>query len=299
MARTVRGARVLITGAASGMGLLYAERAVREGARDVVLWDRDEAGLTRLTDRLRAEVLAGRTVTAWGAAAGSPSSAAGGSAAGTRIHPYVVDLRELGGIAQAAQAVRKELGGVDVLVNNAGIVRGKFFWEHDNGDDTRATMQVNALAPMYTTREFLRGMIASRREARIVNIASAAGTLANPRMSVYAASKSAVINWSDSLRLELEQQGYGHVKVTTVAPSYIDTGMFEGARGPLLTPILTPEYVVDRVWRAMLAGKPVLMLPWSVGLAKTLKGVLPTRAWDVVAGRLFGVYNSMDEFTGR
>lgn len=298
MARTVRGARVLITGAASGMGLLYAERAVREGARDVVLWDLDEAGLTRLTDRLRAEVLAGRTVTAWGAPAGSPSSGAGGAASGTSIHPYVVDLRELGGIAQAAQSVRKELDGVDVLVNNAGIVRGKFFWEHDKGDDTRATMQVNALAPMYTTREFLPGMIASAREARIVNIASAAGTVSNPRMSVYAASKSAVINWSDSLRLELEQEGYGHVKVTTVAPSYIDTGMFEGARGPLLTPILTPEYVVDRVWRAMLAGKPVLLLPWSVGLAKTLKGVLPTRAWDAV-GRLFGVYSSMDEFTGR
>ncbi|QNE36518.1 SDR family NAD(P)-dependent oxidoreductase [Leifsonia shinshuensis] len=299
MARTVRGARVLITGAASGMGLLYAERAVREGAKAVVLWDRDEAGLTRLTDRLRGEVLAGRTVTAWGAPAGSPSSATGSRNAGTSIHPYVVDLRELGGIAQAAQSVRKELDGVDVLVNNAGIVRGKFFWEHDNGDDTRATMQVNALAPMYTTREFLPGMISSPREARIVNIASAAGTLANPRMSVYAASKSAVINWSDSLRLELEQQGYGHVKVTTVAPSYIDTGMFEGARGPLLTPILTPEYVVDRVWRAMLAGKPVLLLPWSVGLAKTLKGVLPTRAWDALAGRLFGVYSSMDEFTGR
>ena len=181
----------------------------------------------------------------------------------------------------------------------AGIVRGKFFWEHDNGGDTRATMQVNALAPMYTTREFLPGMLSSAREARIVNIASAAGTLANPRMSVYAASKWAVIGWSDSLRIELEQEGFGHVKVTTVAPSYIDTGMFEGARGPLLTPVLTPEYVVDRVWRAMLAGKPMLLLPWSVGLAKTLKGVLPTRAWDALAGRVFGVYGSMDHFTGR
>ncbi|KQR53371.1 3-oxoacyl-ACP reductase [Leifsonia sp. Leaf336] len=297
MARTVRGARVLITGAASGMGRLYAERAVLEGARAVVLWDRDAAGLTRLADRLRTEVLTGRTATAWGAPAGSPSSANGRS--GTSIHPYTVDLGELGGIAQAAQSVRKELGGVDVLINNAGIVRGKYFWEHDNGDDTRATMQVNALAPMYTTREFLPAMIASSREARIVNIASAAGTLANPRMSVYAASKWAVIGWSDSLRIELDQQGFGHVKVTTVAPSYIDTGMFEGARGPLLTPVLTPEYVVDRVWKAMLAGKPMLMLPWSVGLAKTLKGVLPVRVWDLLADRVFGVYTSMDEFTGR
>jgi all-trans-retinol dehydrogenase (NAD+) len=63
--------------------------------------------------------------------------------------------------------------------------------------------------------------------------------------------------------------------------------------------VLTPEYVVDRVWRSMLAGKPMLMLPWSVGLAKTLKGILPMRAWDAVAGRVFGVYSSMDDFIGR
>lgn len=297
MARTVRGARVLITGAASGMGRLYAERAVREGARAVVLWDRDEFALTRLTERLRKEVLAGRTAAAWGAPPRSPSSAAGVPA--TSVHPYSIDLGELGAIAQTAQAVRKDVGGIDILINNAGIVRGKLFWEHDNGEDTRPTMQVNALAPMYIAREFLPGMLESPREARIVNIASAAGTLANPRMSVYAASKWAVIGWSDSLRIELSQEGYGHVKVTTVAPSYVDTGMFEGARGPLLTPVLTPEYVVDRVWSAMLAGRPTLMLPWSVGLAKTLKGVLPTRAWDALAGRVFGVYSSMDEFVGR
>jgi short-subunit dehydrogenase len=296
MTRTVRGARVLITGAASGMGALYAERAVREGARAVVLWDRNEAALDDVVAELRAIVMSEREATPWGAP-GSPSSAAGRPA--TTIHPFVLDLGELGAIAQTAQVVRKELDGIDVLINNAGIVRGKYFWEHDNGDDTRPTMQVNALAPMYITREFLPGMIESAREARVVNIASAAGTVSNPRMSVYAASKWAVIGWSDSLRLELLQQGFGHVKVTTVAPSYIDTGMFEGARGPLLTPVLAPEYVVDRVWRAMLAGKPMLLLPWSVGLAKTLRGVLPLRVWDVLADRVFGVHTSMNDFTGR
>src|SRR5262249_52819423 len=147
--------------------------------------------------------------------------------------------------------------------------------------------------------EFLPGMLASPRAARIVNIASAAGTIANPRMSVYAASKWAVIGWSDSLRLELEQEGHRNVRVTTVAPSYVDTGMFAGARGPVLPPVLPPEYVVERVWRAMLAGRPLLLLPWSVGLARTLRGVLPTRAWDALAGRVLGVYRSMDEFVGR
>jgi all-trans-retinol dehydrogenase (NAD+) len=276
MSRTVRGARVLITGAASGMGRLYARRAVAEGARDVILWDKNTKSLGEAVRELTAE---------------APD--------GTSVHPFTVNIADLGAIAQTAQKVRKVAGNPDVLINNAGIVRGAYFWEHDSGDDTRATMQVNALAPMYITREFLPGMIDNPyREARIVNIASAAGLVSNPRMSVYAASKWAVIGWSDSLRLELEQQDHGNVKVTTVASTFVSTGMFDGARGPLLAPIMTPEYVVDRVWRAMLAGKPMLVLPRSVALAKVLKGVLPTRAWDAVAARM-GIYSSMDAFTGR
>jgi all-trans-retinol dehydrogenase (NAD+) len=277
MTRTVAGARVLITGAAMGMGRLYAERAVAEGATAVILWDRDAAALANTAAELseRADT-------------------------GTRVAFYVVDISDLGAIAQTAQRVRVEVGNPDIVINNAGIVRGKYFWEHDNGDDTRPTMQINALAPMYITREFLPAMIDNAyREARIVNIASAAGTLSNPRMSVYAASKAAVIGWSDSLRLELVQQDHGNVKVTTVSPSYISTGMFAGARGPLLTPVMTPEYVVERVWRAMLRGTPMLMLPWTVGLSKALRGILPLPVWDAVAGSLFGVYRSMEKFTGR
>lgn len=277
MARTVRGARVLITGAARGMGRLYAERAVAEGARAVILWDADEYALRAAAAELRAV-----------------------APAGTAVFDYRVDLRELGAIAQSAHRVRRDAGDPDILINNAGIVRGRLFWEHNSGDDIRTTMQVNALAPMYVAREFLPAMIAApHRAARIVNIASAAGLVANPRMSVYAASKSALAGWSDSLRLELEREGHGNVKVTTVAPSYISTGMFEGARGPALAPVMEPAYVVDRVWRAMLTGRPVLMLPRSVALARALRGVLPTRLWDAVAGELLGIYSSMDGFTGR
>ena len=206
----------------------------------------------------------------------------------------------MGAIAQTAQRVRTEVGHPDIVINNAGIVRGSYFWEHDNGEDTRPTMQVNALAPMYITREFLPAMMENpNRESRIVNIASAAGTLSNPRMSVYAASKAALMSWSDSLRLELVQQGHSHVKVSTVCPSYISTGMFAGAKGPLFTPIMTPEYVVNRVWKSMLAGSPMLRMPWTVGLAQGLRGTFPLPVWDAVAGSVFGVYRSMEKFTGR
>ncbi|WP_127794836.1 SDR family NAD(P)-dependent oxidoreductase [Agromyces sp. LHK192] len=278
MARTVRGARVLITGAASGMGRAYAERAVAEGAASVALWDRDGIGLARLVDELAP--VAGRR---------------------TELRTDVVELGEMGAIAKHAQQVRKQLGGPDVLINNAGIVRGnRYFWETDNGDDTRATMRVNALAPMYVTREFLPGMIADAyREKRIVNIASAAGTLGNPRMAVYAASKAALIGWSDSLRVELEQADHTNVKVTTVTPSYISTGMFAGATGPVLAPVLEPDYVVDRVWRAMLRGEPLLELPGTVRLSRALRALLPTRVFDAVVGEGLGVYRSMQGFTGR
>jgi len=278
MTRTVQGAKVLITGAAGGMGRMYAERAVAEHAASVTLWDVDGATLARTVDEIGA-VSQGRT----------------------RVQSYVVDVADLGAIAKTAQRVRREVGNPDVLINNAGIVRGnRYFWETDNGEDTRPTMQVNALAPMYITREFIPGMIANAyRASRIVNVASAAGTLSNPRMAVYAASKAALIGWSDSLRIELEQADHTNVRVTTVTPSYISTGMFAGARGPVLAPVLEPEFVVDRVWRAMLAGTPLVELPWSVGLSRALRGVLPTRLFDRLVGDGFGVYRSMERFTGR
>lgn len=278
----VPGSTVLITGAARGMGELYARRAAREGAAAIALWD---------VDGERAEALAAELAAAPGAPRGGRKP---------EVRAYTVDLSDREAIQRTARLSCDELGAPDILVNNAGIVRGALFWEHDPERDIELTMRVNALAPMWLTRELLPAMIADTgRPKRILNIASAAGTLANPRMSVYAASKWAMIGWSESVRLELGREGHGHVSVTTFCPSYISTGMFAGARGPLLTPIMTPEKAVRAAWEGMLAGVPIVSKPWTVKLAMALRGVLPTRAWDAVAGRVFHVYSSMDRFTGR
>lgn len=270
---TVAGKKVLITGAAMGMGKLYARLAVQEAAAAVILWDVNRAEL----DKTAAE-LAGL---------------------GGRVHAQAVDLSQLEAIVAAAAELRKQVGEPDILINNAGVVRGKYFWEHEHLRDTWFTMAVNALAPMYVAREFLPAMIARRdSEQRIVNIASAAGLISNPRMSVYCASKWSCTGWSDSLRLELEQAGHRHVRVTTVNPSYIATGMFAGARGMLFTPILKPEQVTARVWQAMKRGRARLLLPWTVYLSSALRGLLPARWFDWLARHVFGVYRSMDAFTG-
>lgn len=272
MVFTVRGRTVLVTGAGMGMGRMYAERAAKEGAAAVVLWDVDGGALERVV-------------------AGLASSSA-------TVHGYVVDVASVESIRSSADAVLNDVGAPDVLVNNAGIVRGKYFWEHDHLADIDRTLRINTAGPMHVTRAFLPAMMERGTPARILNVASASGTLSVPRMSVYAASKWAVIGWSDSLRLELASTNQP-IAVTTLIPSYIRTGMFEGARGPLMTPLMEPEYVVDKAWRATLAGRARVQLPWTVQLAGTLRNLLPQPAWDVVAGRMFRIYGSMEHFTGR
>ena len=152
---------------------------------------------------------------------------------------------------------------------------------------------------MYVARAFLPGMIAGSGECRVVNLASAAGLTANPRMAVYAASKWAVIGWSDSIRLELKQAGYDHVKVTTVCPYYVNTGMFDGAKSAPLLPILDPDHVVEETWKTMCAGGSFVVLPRTVMLSEVLKGLVPIGVRDFIADNIIGVYHTMEDFTGR
>lgn len=84
---------------------------------------------------------------------------------------------------------------------------GKYFHEHST-EEIQRTMNINANAPMYITQEFLPEMIKAN-SGSICNIASSAGLISNPKMSVYAASKWSVIGWSDSLRLEMKSMKYG------------------------------------------------------------------------------------------
>ncbi|MEV0769059.1 SDR family NAD(P)-dependent oxidoreductase [Nocardia salmonicida] len=270
---TVAGKRVLITGAAMGLGKLFAEKAVAEGADAVVLWDINELALRETAAQL--------------------------TAAGGKVHHYVVDVSSPDSIHEAGEAVRKEVGGIDILVNNAGIVRGNtYFWETENRADIDKTMAINSLAPMYVTLEFLAGMVAGAGQARVLNIASSAGLVANPRMAVYAGSKWAALGWSDSVRLELEQAGHDHVKVTTVCPTYINTGMFDGAKGILFTPMLEQHEVVDTSWSEMKKGGALVVLPWTSRMNRALTGLLPIKIRDFYLNAV-GVYHSMDQFTGR
>ena len=270
---SVAGLTVLITGAAQGMGALFARTACLEGAQRLILWDISSEQLSA-----RAEEL---TVL-------NPAC---------KIQTQVVDLRNQSAITAAADQVLAG-GSVDVLVNNAGVVTGTSFAKHRTTQITD-TMAVNSLAPMYLTHALLEHMGRQGRAGRVLTIASAAALVSNPNMSVYAASKAAAMSWSDSLRLELEQEAERNIKVTTFCPTYVSTGMFAGAKGMLLTPVMDPEQVTTKAWNAMLRGTPLVLLPWTSKLGQALRGILPRTAWDLVADKVFRIYGSMDEFTGR
>lgn len=257
---------VLITGGASGIGKLMGQLVLERGA-NLVIWDINREALDS-------------TVAALGNA---------GKVAG-----YCVDITNALQLKETAERVISSHGTVDVLINNAGIVVGKYFHEHTVAD-VEKTMNVNALAPMLIAREFLPGMMA-QNSGHICNIASSAGLISNPGMSVYAASKWSVIGWSDSVRLEMKKLKKD-VGITTVTPYYINTGMFDGVKS--VVPILIPEKVARNIIRAIEHQKIFLSMPWSVRFVRFFQGLLPVWFFDWFVGKVMGVYSTMDHFKGR
>jgi short-subunit dehydrogenase len=175
-------------------------------------------------------------------------------------------------------------------------VVGKNFHEHSY-TQIEKTVQINTTGSMWVVRAFLNEMI-ERGSGHIVNLASASGYIGNPRMSVYAASKWAVLGWTESLQLEMKKLGAG-VHVTAVIPSYIDTGMFDGVKAPLLVPILKTDDIVERMITGIAKNRRAIKAPFMVRFVPFLKSILPASAFDWLAGNVLGVYSSMDSFKGR
>jgi all-trans-retinol dehydrogenase (NAD+) len=218
------------------------------------------------------------------------------------VFTTLCDVTRASDVYDAALRTRQALGEVDILVNNAGTVQGGPFLSRPDSDWERL-VAVNLSALLYTTRAFLPGMM-ERDRGHVVNISSAAGTLGVADLAVYSATKWAVWGLTESLRQEMRGSGHRGVRFSSVHPSYVRTGLFEGARipgiGGLLVPLLADHDVVARavVDAALKRGRRVVMRPRTVRLAVLLRGVLPARAFDG-AVRLFGIPQSMAHWHGR
>ncbi len=268
---TLAGKNVLITGSAGGIGRLMAHQIAARGG-NLILWDIDRPGLEALSEQLER----------WGHRAATY---------------HQCDLSDPDDIAANARRVLADHGGVDVLINNAGIVSGKPLLELSD-EGIRRTFDINTLALFRTTRCFLPGMIA-RGHGHIVTIASAGGLIGVPRMTDYSASKFAAVGFDESLRAELKRLGHRRIHTTVVCPYYINTGMFRGVktRFPFLLPIMEPDDVARRIVGAIEKDHARLILPPFV-LALYPTRLLPTGLFDWVVS-FFGINNTMDDFKGR
>ena len=265
----IKGKTALITGAASGIGKLMGELLLQKGLSTLIAWDVNEKLLHEVSNELAKK--------------------------GFHVIPIVVDVMDTNAVIAAAGQAIKEAGRIDILINNAGIVVGKAFAEHSHNDIDR-TMSINSSALMHISKEILPSMIANG-SGHIVNIASAAGLLGNPNMSVYAASKWAVIGWSESLRLEIKKT-HPSIKITTVTPFYINTGMFDGVKSKLV-PIVEPLVAAKKIIRGIETDKRFVRMPAIVYTLPFIKGILPAAWFDVIVGKWMGIYKTMDEFRGR
>lgn len=269
---------MLITGGASGIGRIMGRICLEKGASNLIVWDINQANIDKTESEL------------------SDVKPAEAGVSKGRIHSYIVNVSDPQTIKSAYEKVKSEVGEVDILVNCAGIVRGNNTFDKQTVQDIDLTMDINANAPMYVALAVLPDML-RRDRGHICNIASAAGMLGVPKLSVYCASKWAVIGWTESMRVELKQ-ARSHVRVTSVAPYFINTGMFDGVNSKVF-PILDPEKTAAKIIRAVEVGKSFRGIPFAYHFIRIWQGLLPNFLFDFIFGKVFGVYSVMDHFTGR
>ncbi|XP_018415619.1 PREDICTED: epidermal retinol dehydrogenase 2 [Nanorana parkeri] len=270
--KNVAGELVLITGAGSGIGRLIALQFGRLGAT-LVLWDINEEG-NKETSRLAKKNGA------------------------VRVHTYTCDCSKKEEVYKVADQVKKEVGDITILINNAGIVTGKKFIDSPDAL-VEKTMQVNTMAHFWTYKAFLPAMMASNH-GHLVSIASSAGLIGVNGLADYCASKFAAIGFAESVGLEMLALGKTGVKTTIVCPYFINTGMFEGCttRWPRFLPILEPEYASKTIVDAILKEQVYLIMPRGLYVVFGFKNIISAKL-GVVLGDYFGAFHFMDHFKGR
>ncbi|HZP31463.1 MAG TPA: SDR family oxidoreductase [Acidimicrobiia bacterium] len=193
MGYSVEGKTVLVTGGSSGIGAALAEGFAERGAT-VGICARRADRLAEVLERCRKHAPESRS--------------------------WVVDLSQLDAVADFAATAERELGGIDVLVNNAGIPKRRDV-QRLTPDVVEATMTLNYFSPVRLTLALLPGLVS--RGGRIVNISSVAARLGPPGEAAYAATKAALTAFSESMAVDLRDTD---VLVHVVNPGVIDTELF-------------------------------------------------------------------------
>ena len=250
--RDLRGKKALVSGAASGIGRAIALRLAQEGV-DLFLVDVDEVGLAAVATE------------AW--------------QAGIKVITRRCDVGRPGEVSAAVAKVLERWGGVDVLVNNAGITY--YGRTHEmSAEHWDSLMRVNLASHVQFTRELLPSLLA-RREAHVLNVCSMFGLVAMPKLAAYSTSKYAMVGFSEALRAEYGREGLG---VTALCPGFVATNLFasaplpENSKGPKTPPRIfctTPEKIAHAAVKAIRRNRRLVVVELFAKLLTTLKRFTP------------------------
>lgn len=256
---SLRGKTVFITGGSRGLGLAMAEEFARRGAQ-IAICARDSEELERARHTIERE--AGGTVTT-----------------------FVCDVSDREQVEGTVCKIQDQLGGIDVLVNNAGITAvGPI--ENQTIADFEEAMNVNFWSQVYATLAVLPDM-RRRGEGRIVNITSIGGKVSVPHLLPYSCSKFAAVAFSEGLRAELAKT---NVKVVTVAPGLMRTGShinaeFKGKHSQEFTwfslsgtnPVtsISVARAAKQIVDATVTGRAELIISWQAELLARFHGLAP------------------------
>jgi NAD(P)-dependent dehydrogenase (short-subunit alcohol dehydrogenase family) len=238
----ISGRMVAITGGARGLGLATAKELASRGAR-VAIGDLD-AELARVE----------------AAALPGPGPHAG----------FALDVTDPVSFAMFLDQAA-ELGPLDVLVNNAGIMPVRPFAEEDPAV-TRRQVEINVLGVTTGARLALDRML-PRGSGHIVNVASAAGRVPVPGEAVYTATKHAVVGFGEALRVELKGKG---IEVSTIMPSLAATELAAGMQPPRFVPMVKPEQVAEAIAKTLERPKLEVIVPsWITPLVRLTLALPP------------------------
>lgn len=238
--------RVVVTGAASGIGLAFA-RTLAGGGVALGLLDISERALTDVENELR-----GLDAT---------------------VHARVADVADAAAIDAAFSELGAALGGIDLVVHCAAILGSGCFAEQ-SADEFERVLGVNLTGTVNVVRACVPPLRSS--QGTIVCIASTAALHGWPEMSAYSTAKFGVAGFCDAVRPELDRDGIG---VTVVFPLLIDTPLLSG---PDIAPILEQgkaipaQTVVDKTLAGLRKGKRRIYVPATVRLVAALQGLAPS-----------------------
>jgi short-subunit dehydrogenase len=244
--------RVFLTGASSGLGEALAKHYAAQGAT-LGLFARRESELARL------------------AAALAPATVA----------TYAGDVRNPDDLARAAADFLARFGPPDVVIANAGISRGALTDEPEDLPAFRAVIETNVLGVVHTFVPFMKALREARSGA-LVGVASVGGFRGLPGSGAYCGSKAAVINYLESLRVELRGSG---VAVLTLCPGFVATPLT--ARNPYRMPFLIgAEKAAQLMARAIERRRAFYVFPWPMAILGGILRWAPRPLYDaIIAGR--------------